>query len=157
MPATSPQPDNDQPGNDTTRDRRRGIGQTGTVTTHDAELRRGEGDMHAARRLATYGTLAPGQPNHHQLDGLDGRWLRGHVHGRLVDAGWGASLGYPGLVLDPDGPAVDVSVFESGDLPQHWARLDEFEGSGYQRAPTTVRTAEGNLDAFIYLPIQTQQ
>ena len=24
-------------------------------------------------RLITYGTLAPGRANHHQLDGLDGR------------------------------------------------------------------------------------
>jgi len=31
----------------------------------------------AHRRLATYGTLAPGRPNHHHLDGLDGRWFDG--------------------------------------------------------------------------------
>ena len=39
----------------------------------------------------------------------------------LVDAGWGASLGYPALVLQADGPAIDVEVFESADLPDHWA------------------------------------
>jgi hypothetical protein len=29
----------------------------------------------------------------------------------LVDAGWGASLGYPALVLDPAGSAIGVDVF----------------------------------------------
>ncbi|HEY6744907.1 MAG TPA: gamma-glutamylcyclotransferase [Mycobacteriales bacterium] len=102
-------------------------------------------------RLATYGTLAPGRPNHHQLDGLEGRWSRGHVRGRLVDAGWGASFGYPALVLEPEGPAVEVAVFESADLPAHWSRIDEFEGPGYVRVPTTVRIAQGQIQAFIYV------
>ena len=102
-------------------------------------------------RLATYGTLAPGRPNHHQLDGLDGRWLQGHVHGKLVDAGWGASLGYPALTLDPDGTAVDVHVFESADLPVHWSRLDEFEGPGYQRVVTTAHTTGDDRQASIYV------
>jgi gamma-glutamylcyclotransferase (GGCT)/AIG2-like uncharacterized protein YtfP len=89
--------------------------------------------------------------NHHQLDGLDGRWLKGHVNGILVDAGWGANLGYPALVLQADGPAIDVEVFESADLPDHWARLDDFEGDGYQRVVTTARTPTGELDASIYV------
>ena len=104
----------------------------------------------AARcRLATYGTLAPGRPNHHQLDGLDGRWLEGRVYGTLVDAGWGANLGYPALVLDSGGMAVDVHVFESLDLPAHWSRLDEFEGPGYDRVVTTVHTSDGTVEASI--------
>ena len=106
--------------------------------------------MHAEHRLVTYGTLAPGRPNHHQLDGLEGRWLRGHVHGTLYAEGWGASLGYPALVLDPEGPAVEVHVFESGDLPAHWPRLDAFEGPGYQRVTAAVHTAQGQLEAQIY-------
>ena len=28
-------------------------------------------------RLAVYGTLGPGRPNHHQLSALRGRWVRG--------------------------------------------------------------------------------
>ena len=63
-------------------------------------------------RLATYGSLAPGRRNHSQLDGLTGRWFEGQVYGELRNAGWGASLGYPALVLDPQGSAVDVAVFE---------------------------------------------
>ena len=76
--------------------------------------------MNAECRLVTNWTLGRGKPNHHQLDGLDGRWLKGHVNGMLVDAGWGASLGYPALVLQANGPAIDVKVFESADLPDHW-------------------------------------
>ena len=108
-------------------------------------------DAAASLRLATYGTLAPGRPNHHQLAGLEGHWLRGQVHGSLVDAGWGAGLGFPALVLDAHGAAVDVDVFESVDLPAHWAHLDEFEGPGYQRVATTVRTPGGDVAASIYV------
>ena len=102
-------------------------------------------------RLATYGTLAPGRPNHHQLDGLDGRWSEGHVYGTLIDAGWGAGLGYPALILDPDGSAIPVQVFESMNLPDHWSRLDDFEGPGYQRVVTSVSTPAGEVKASIYV------
>jgi putative hydrolase of the HAD superfamily len=105
----------------------------------------------AQHRLATYGTLAPGRPNHHQLDALDGHWLEGHVYGRLIEAGWGASLGYPALILDPDGSAISVQVFESMALPDHWSRLDEFEGPGYQRVVTDVSTPAGDIKASIYV------
>ena len=107
--------------------------------------------MDAQHRLATYGSLAPGRPNHHHLDGLGGRWLAGEVHGKLIDAGWGSALGYPALILDPTGPAVEVYIFESIDLPAHWPRLDAFEGSGYQRVATTVHTASGVTEASIYV------
>ena len=86
----------------------------------NAASRRDDDDVDATCRLVTYGTLAPGQPNHHQLDGLEGRWLKGHVMGMLAHAGWGASLGYPALVLGPDCPAIEVEVFESAELPHHW-------------------------------------
>ena len=104
----------------------------------------------AGRRLATYGSLAPGRANHYQLAALRGSWREGGVRGRLVEAGWGAALGYPALVLDPDGVDVPVHVLESDALPDHWARLDEHEGSDYRRVVVTVSTLEGELDASIY-------
>ena len=104
----------------------------------------------ADERLATYGTLAPGQINHHQLSDLTGDWREGTVRGRLVDAGWGAAHGCPGLILDPEGDDVDVHIFQSPDLPDHWPRLDEFEGPGYRRVVTQVQTKEGDLEASIY-------
>ena len=102
-------------------------------------------------RLATYGTLAPGRQNHGQLSKLPGRWLVGHVRGALVEAGWGAELGYPGMILDHDGAPIEVFVFESRALVDHWQRLDAFEGPGYRRTAVDVSTNEGVLPASIYV------
>jgi gamma-glutamylcyclotransferase (GGCT)/AIG2-like uncharacterized protein YtfP len=102
-------------------------------------------------RLATYGTLSPGQVNHHHLSSLKGCWQSGTVNGWLTEGGWGSALGFPGLTLDPLGPTVKVYLFQSEELPDHWSRLDEFEGSGYRRVVTQVRTGEGETPAYIYV------
>ncbi len=102
-------------------------------------------------RLAIYGTLAPGRVNHHQISALAGTWRRGTVPGKLFPSGWGAALGFPGIILDPDGPLVDVDLFESAELPDHWHRLDDFEGPGYRRVVATVNTESGKLRACIYV------
>ena len=82
--------------------------------------------------------------------------MKGHVDGMLVDAGWGASLGYPALVLDPAGVVIGVDVFESIDLPAHSARLDALERPGYERVVTTVHMPTGDVDAYIYVLLQVQ-
>ena len=105
----------------------------------------------ADTRLATYGTLGPGRPNNHQLAGLEGHWLEGTVRGNLVAEGWAAELGFPALALDPAGPPIKVSLFQSSDLPEHWSRLDAFEGAGYRRVVTAVETHQGKVDAWIYV------
>ena len=105
----------------------------------------------ADTRLAVYGTLAPGQPNHHELAELRGSWRQGTVRGWLGPVGWAAPLGYPGLVLDSTAPPVPVYVFESSELPDHWSRLDEFEGAEYRRVVTQVRTDDGDVPAWIYV------
>jgi len=101
-------------------------------------------------RLAVYGTLAPGQSNHHQLDGLKGDWRPGLVRGWRRESGWRAAAGYPGFRPDPEGPEVAVQVFTSGDLPDHWARLDAFEGSEYERVTVEVRRDDAVLVANLY-------
>ena len=113
--------------------------------------------MDGSHRLAIYGSLAPGRPNHHHVARLRGRWMLGEVHGRLIEAGWGASLGFPALVLDPDGSALGVQVLESDDLPAHWSRLDDFEGPGYERVLTTVHTRNGDVAAYIYVLSATHE
>ncbi|MBX9730032.1 MAG: gamma-glutamylcyclotransferase [Sphingomonas sp.] len=105
----------------------------------------------ADNRLATYGSLAPGKLNHHQLAGLRGEWVTGTVKGILVDKGWGAALGFPALVLRDDAPRVSVHLFISPDLPNHWDRLDDFEGSQYRRSLVGVETPMGIFEAWIYL------
>ena len=94
-------------------------------------------------RLAAYGSLRRGEENHHRISRLVGRWLAGTVEGTRYERGWGAAQGYPGLVWRPGDPPVAVEVFESRALPEHWERLDAFEGPGYDRILAPVDTAAG--------------
>ena len=71
----------------------------------------GQGKGAAERRLATYGTLAPGRANAQQLAALAGHWRRGTVKGRLVDAFEGA--GYRRVIAPvrtPEG-TLDASIY----------------------------------------------
>ena len=106
--------------------------------------------MSAETRLATYGTLAPGEVNHHQMSGMDGLWLTGRVRGQLYAEGWGADHGCPGMTPDPEGEWIDVHIFESADLPAHWPRLDAFEGSEYQRVELMAEVGGEILPVSIY-------
>src|SRR4051794_10232257 len=105
----------------------------------------------ALHRLGTYRRLAPCRPDPHPVAGLGGRWFHGQVRGRFVEVGWGAALGFPALILDPQGPVIDVQVLESQDLRGHWERLDEFEGPGYKRVITAIQTATGDVEGCIYV------
>ncbi len=108
--------------------------------------------VHSAKtRLATYGTLAPGRANHHLLADLPGRWTMGVVRGRLVEEGWGAAQGYPAIILDESAEPVACHVFESEELPHHWARLDAFEGGEYERVAVAIVLDNGEtVEAMIY-------
>lgn len=102
-------------------------------------------------RLFVYGTLAPGRSNAHVLASIPGEWEAASVIGSLHQEGWGAAAGYPGIVLDEGGSEVAGFLFTAETLPKHWARLDEFEGEGYERILTRARRATGELvDAYIY-------
>ena len=102
-------------------------------------------------RLFVYGTLAPGRPNEHILADVPGTWQPATVKGELVDEGWGASLGYPGIILNDSENEVKGFIFCSDELADHWERLDEFEGEGYQRVMTSVTPEDGaTLPAHIY-------
>jgi gamma-glutamylcyclotransferase (GGCT)/AIG2-like uncharacterized protein YtfP len=103
------------------------------------------------QRLFVYGTLAPGRRNEHVLAGVPGVWEPATVIGTLREEGWGASLGYPGIVLDERGEAVKGYLFTSERLGELWARLDAFEGDGYERVRTEVRREDGTtVDAYVY-------
>jgi gamma-glutamylcyclotransferase (GGCT)/AIG2-like uncharacterized protein YtfP len=86
-----------------------------------------------SHRLAVYGTLAPGQPNHHIVAPLGGEWTDGLIEGDLVPVGWGASLGYPAFRPRVGGAAVAVQVLTAPLLATAWPTLDRFEGPEYQR------------------------
>ena len=101
--------------------------------------------------LFVYGTLAPGKPNEHILKKITGTWKKGSVRGQLFASGWGAALGFPGIVLDPEQPEVKGLVFSSLELDKLWETLDDFEGEGYQRVITSVLLESGKMvDAYIY-------
>ena len=103
-------------------------------------------------RLFTYGSLQPGGSNEHVLEGIDGEWRAATVAGNLVEAGWGAEIGYPALQLDMLGQEVRGFVFSSTALADHWQRLDEFEGHEYRRVVATVTLDTGEtVAAHLYV------
>jgi len=65
------------------------------------------------------------------------------VRGRLTPTGWGVALGFPAFTPDPTSGPVGVKLLHSTDLPQHWPRLDEFEGGGYRRLLVPVACPDG--------------
>jgi gamma-glutamylcyclotransferase (GGCT)/AIG2-like uncharacterized protein YtfP len=102
-------------------------------------------------RLFVYGSLAPGRPNAHVLADVAGDWEPATVTGKLLQEGWGAAVGYPGIVLGEGGGEVEGLLFSSEQLAGCWARLDAFEGEGYERVPATVKRGDGTtVDAHLY-------
>lgn len=95
-------------------------------------------------RLFVYGSLQPGGPNEHVLAGLDGDWQPAVLKGRLVEAGWGSGLGYPGAIIDDSDDEIRGHLLTSAGLAGMWSELDAFEGSEYQRvvAPVTPQGGE---------------
>jgi gamma-glutamylcyclotransferase (GGCT)/AIG2-like uncharacterized protein YtfP len=86
-----------------------------------------------SRRLIVYGSLAPGGPNHGLLSDLEGEWHKGWITGELLERGWSAAMSYPALRWCPEGGEIEAYLLVSEDLPDHWRRLDEFEGLEYKR------------------------
>jgi len=103
-------------------------------------------------KLFVYGTLGPGRPNEHVLDAVGGSWETASVKGKLLERGWGAAMGYPGIELDEDGKDIEGFVFTSEKLSDHWAKLDAFEGEAYRRVLAKVKLKDGRMiDANIYV------
>ena len=94
-------------------------------------------------RLVSYGSLRPGEANHHLVADLVGHWRDGEVHGRYFARGGAATRGFPGVVREPEAAGVPVMVFESPALRTRWPDLDDFEGPGYRRLLVTVTGPHG--------------
>lgn len=98
-----------------------------------------------------YGTLAPGERNAHIMDGMTGEWVKATARGTRFINGWGRHRMAPGFFPDPSGPIVEGLIFASNDLPDHWQRLDEFEGSDYERVEIEATLESGEIvTAFVY-------
>ena len=104
------------------------------------------------QRLFVYGTLAPGRSNEHLLEEIGGSWQKASVRGTLSPEGCGATFGYPVIVLDRFGDEVDGFLFSSDKLSEHWAKLDEFEGEGYERVLTmAILSNKSTVEAYEYV------
>ena len=82
-------------------------------------------------RLFVYGTLGPNRPNEYILKNIGGTFVNASVIGFLYEKGWGAKMGYPGIILDSKGKKVEGFLFSSNKISEHWAELDAFEGEAY--------------------------
>ena len=111
-------------------------------------------------KLFIYGSLAPNCPNHHIVSHIDGQWQSGTVEGHLVHLGWGASMGFPGIIVsDPTTPKETVKgmMLTSSQLAENWRMLDDFEGKQYQRVIVPVTLGSGEIQsAYIYQINSTQ-
>ena len=99
--------------------------------------------FNSSHHLAIYGSLAPGKSNYAVIEDVPGQWLDGYVHGKLYESGWGSDIGFPGIVWQPSGPKVNVHLFVSDHLPEHWQHLDNFEGVEYKRSLVPVHDNKG--------------
>lgn len=101
--------------------------------------------------LFVYGTLMPNCPNGFVLEKIVGKFVPATVRGKLIDAGWSAGMGYPGIRLDEGNDVIHGFLFYSNNLINHWDYLDEFEGEEFERAPVVVeRYDELEVDTYIY-------
>ena len=101
--------------------------------------------------LAVYGSLAPGQSNHHIVAPLGGEWSDGFVEGDLFRVGWGAAIGHRAFRPRAGGQKVAVKVLTSSLLPQAWPSLDHFEGDEYHRIliPVFAENTDGRRLATV--------
>jgi gamma-glutamylcyclotransferase (GGCT)/AIG2-like uncharacterized protein YtfP len=99
-----------------------------------------------SRRLAVYGSLAPGKKNHNMIEGMEGSWRKAVLRGSLLNEGWGAGEGFPGFLWDGTNTPVAAQVFSSADLPHYWARLDAFEGEEYRRILAPAEIEDGEIE-----------
>ena len=108
--------------------------------------------MGKQQRLFVYGTLGPNRPNEHVLTAIGGTWVEASVNGYLKQQGWGADMGYPGIVLDAAGDEIKGHLFCSNKLDEHWDELDAFEGSEYERVLVKAKTKDNKaVAAYIYM------
>ncbi|RXJ87664.1 gamma-glutamylcyclotransferase [Arcobacter sp. CECT 8985] len=102
--------------------------------------------------LFVYGTLMPNCPNGFVLENIVGKFVPATVKGKLIDAGWSASMGYPGIRLEAKEDTIHGFLFYSNNLINNWDYLDEFEGSEFVRQEVTVeRYDELEVDTYIYV------
>ncbi len=128
----------EQPAPDSTEADKPATGQT-------APCQPGTGQDGWPARLATYGTLRIGHVGHDVVAPVGGHWSEGFVRGWYSPDGFGRTLGFPGVILDPDGELIAVSVLHAAALDQWWPVVDDYEGPCYERVVTDVVDEQGTV------------
>ena len=106
-------------------------------------------------RLFVYGTLAPGEANHHWMEPLAGSWEVATAPGRVEQQTTGVHTGLP-CFIPSEVDTVSGMIFTSEELWKIWDKLDEFEGVDYGRQLIPVVTASGaKVDAFVYVDLKS--
>ncbi len=104
------------------------------------------------KRLFVYGSLAPGETNHGVMSQISGKWQSAHLQGNLINPNWRTEGGYPSFELNQNADWVQGMIFSSDHLPDHWSRLDAFEGQGYVRSAAIAKTRDNQLvEVFVYV------
>ncbi len=101
-------------------------------------------------RLFAYGTLRPGERNHHVLAPLGGAWRPATLPGRLIWKHPGTARAYPGMVPGGDGLVAGL-ILTTPALARAWARIDAFEGPEYVRALALCDAGGEALRAHVYI------
>lgn len=101
---------------------------------------------HPSRKLVSYGTLAPGQANHAVTSDLKGEWEECIIQGTINQHD-----GLPRFSWKLDGSVQVAKLFTSDDLPNHWGRLDQFEGNEYRRQLIPAKTKVGIEIGYAYI------
>ena len=91
-------------------------------------------------RLAIYGTLRRGEPNHKIIKHIAGEWVNGFVRGRIEE-----HYGFPFFIGDDQGGMVPVEILSSFELPGSLERIDRFEGVWYRRTLILVYDSAGSI------------
>lgn len=98
------------------------------------------------RRLAVYGTLAPGEVNHFVIEPVGGTWSDVELEGEM-----GEWAGYPMFEWVTSGGHAKASLVESQTLASFWPRLDQFETDHYARhlVPFTADGVVGVTNCYV--------
>lgn len=87
----------------------------------------------------------------HLLDSIGGRWEKATIKGEFMETGSIQGFPYPGVRLSDDGDEIEGYLFVSGNLSNHWDRIDAYEGIHYERVVTRAILADGReTDAYVY-------